>query len=47
MTMLADDSLVMGKTKELCAAIADDPEYRSLMEKVERFMEDDAAKLQF
>ena len=45
--MLADDSLVMGKTKELCAAIADDPEYRSLMEKVERFMEDDAAKLQF
>ena len=47
MTMLADDSLVMGKTKELCAAIADDPEYRSLMEKVERFMEDDSAKLQF
>ena len=47
MTMLADDSLVMGKTKELCAAIADDPEYRSMMEKVERFMEDDAAKLQF
>ena len=47
MTMLADDSLVIGKTKELCAAIADDPEYRSMMEKVERFMEDDAAKLQF
>ena len=45
--MLADDSLVIGKTKELCAAIADDPEYRSMMEKVERFMEDDAAKLQF
>ena len=47
MTILADDSPVMGKTKELCSAIADDPEYRSLMEKVERFMEDDAAKLQF
>lgn len=47
MTMLADNSPVMGKTKELCSAIADDPEYRSLMEKVERFMEDDAAKLQF
>ena len=45
--MLAGDSLVIGKTKELCAAIADDPEYRSMMEKVERFMEDDAAKLQF
>ena len=47
MKMLTDDSLVIGKTKELCAAIADDPEYRSMMEKVERFMEDDAAKLQF
>lgn len=47
MKMLADDSLVIGKTKELCAAIADDPEYRSMIEKVERFMEDDAAKLQF
>ena len=47
MKMLADDSLVISKTKELCAAIADDPEYRSMMEKVECFMEDDAAKLQF
>ena len=47
MKMLADNSPVMDKTKELCLAIADDPEYRSLMEKVERFMEDDAAKLQF
>ena len=47
MKMLADNSPVMDKTKELCSAIADDPEYRSLMEKVERFMEDDAAKLQF
>ena len=45
--MLADDSLVISKTKELCAAIADDPEYRSMMKKVECFMEDDAAKLQF
>jgi len=47
MKMLADDSLVISKTKELCAAIADDPEYRSMMKKVECFMEDDAAKLQF
>ena len=47
MTILADDSQVMSKTKELCAAIAEDPEYQSLLEKVERFLEDDAAKLQF
>ena len=47
MTMLADDSQVMSKTKELCEAIAGDPEYRALLEKVERFLEDDASKLQF
>ena len=47
MTMLADDSQVMSKTKELCEAIAGDPEYKALLEKVERFLEDDASKLQF
>ena len=45
--MLADDSQVMSKTKELCEAIAGDPEYKALLEKVERFLEDDASKLQF
>ncbi|MFM1558363.1 MAG: YlbF family regulator [Roseibacillus sp.] len=47
MTMLADDSLVMAKTKELCEVIAGDPEYRVLLEKVERFLENEGAKLQF
>jgi cell fate (sporulation/competence/biofilm development) regulator YlbF (YheA/YmcA/DUF963 family) len=47
MTMLADDSQVISKTKELCAAIASDPEYQSLLGKVERFLDDEAAKLQF
>ena len=47
MTILAENSPVMDKTKELCAAIAGDPEYQSLLGKVERFMGDDAAKLQF
>ncbi|MBI24532.1 MAG: hypothetical protein CMN05_13240 [Roseibacillus sp.] len=47
MTMLANDSQVMSKTKELCAVIAEDPEYKSLLEKVKSFLEDDAAKLQF
>ena len=37
----------MSKTKELCAAIAGDPEYRDLLKKVELFLGDDAAKLQF
>ena len=47
MTMLADDSQVMNKTKELCAVIAGDPDYQALLKKVELFLEDDAAKLQF
>lgn len=47
MTMLADNSEVMAKTKELCAVIADDPDYKDLLDKVERFLEDEAAKLQF
>ena len=45
--MLADDSQVMTKTKELCAVIAGDPEYKGLLDKVERFLDDEAAKLQF
>ncbi|NIP96667.1 MAG: YlbF family regulator, partial [Akkermansiaceae bacterium] len=47
MTILADDSHVMLKTRELCEAIAGHPEYRDLLEKVERFLDDEAAKLQF
>ena len=47
MSILADDSAVMTKTKELCAAIAEDGEYRSLLERVERFLADEAAKLQY
>jgi len=45
--MLEDTSRVMTKTRELCQVIADDPEFRDLLEQVERFLEDDAARLQF
>jgi len=45
--MLADDSQVIAKTKELCEAIAGDPEYKELLDRVERFLEDEGAKLQF
>lgn len=47
MSILADDSAVMQKTKELCAVIAEDAEYQSLLERVERFLDDDAARLQY
>ncbi len=45
--MLTDDSQVIAKTRELCEAIAGDPEYRELLDKVERFLDDEGAKLQF
>lgn len=45
--MLADNSAVMTKTKELCAAIAEDGEYKALLETVETFLNDDAAKEQY
>lgn len=45
--MIADDSQVMSKTRELCEAIAGDPEFQQLLDKVETFLEDEAAKLQF
>ena len=47
MSLLADDSAVMVKTKELCAAIAAEPGYKQLQEAVERFLDDDAARLMY
>ena len=47
MSLLADDSSVMTKTKELCSIIAGDPEYKSLMTKVESFLADEAARLMY
>ncbi len=45
--MLAKESNVMLKTRELCDAIAQDIEFVALQGQVERFLEDDAAKLQY
>lgn len=47
MSMLADDSVVMEKTKELCASIVGHPDFGLLQEKVEEFLGDDGARLQF
>lgn len=47
MSMLAKESNVMLKTRELCDAIAQDIEFVALQGQVERFLEDDAAKLQY
>lgn len=47
MSMLADDSAVMTKARELCAAIADDERFLELQKQVESFLDDKAAKLMY
>ncbi len=47
MNLLEDDSVVMTKTRELCAAIAEDSEYQELLGQVEKFLGDDEARLSY
>jgi cell fate (sporulation/competence/biofilm development) regulator YlbF (YheA/YmcA/DUF963 family) len=47
MSILAEDSPVIAKTKELCAQIASDPVFLKLQADVERFLADDSARLQY
>ncbi len=47
MSLVAEDSAVMSKTLELCAEIASDPLFLKLQANVERFLNDDAARLQY
>lgn len=46
-SLVAEDSAVISKTKELCATIVKDPAFQQLQADVERFLNDDAAKLQY
>lgn len=47
MSIVAEDSAVIVKTKELCAQIASDPSFIKLQADVERFLGDDSARLQY
>ena len=47
MSIVAEDSAVIEKTKELCEQIASDPSFRKLQADVERFLNDDSARLQY
>lgn len=47
MQILEDDSAVMSKTRELCEAIAQDSDYKSLLSKVEAFLGNDEARLSY
>ena len=47
MTLIAETSAVMTKTRELCAAIAGDEHFSRLQRDVERFLDDDCARLMY
>jgi cell fate (sporulation/competence/biofilm development) regulator YlbF (YheA/YmcA/DUF963 family) len=47
MSMLLEKTSILSKTKELCAAIAEDAQFQKLQADVERFLSDDAARLQY
>lgn len=47
MSITSEDSTIMAKTRELCAQIASDSQFLQLQESVERFLNDDAARLQY
>jgi cell fate (sporulation/competence/biofilm development) regulator YlbF (YheA/YmcA/DUF963 family) len=47
MSIASYDSTLISKTRELCSQIVSDPIYLQLQEKVERFLNDDAARLQY
>ncbi len=47
MSIVAEESTVIEKTKELCAEIVADPSFIKLLASVETFLGDDAARLQY
>lgn len=47
MSTLLEKSSIISKTKELCDQIASDEQFQKLQADVEKFLSDDAAKLQY
>ena len=47
MSITAENSTVIEKTRELCSHIASDPTFLKLQGSVERFLNDDASRLQY
>ena len=47
MSIIAEDSAVLMKTRELCGQIADDPIFIKLQEMIERFLNDEESRLQY
>jgi len=47
MTTIAEKPAVMDKARELCAAIAGDERFQQLQQDVERFLDDEAARMMY
>ncbi|GAA5495037.1 Cell fate regulator YlbF, YheA/YmcA/DUF963 family (controls sporulation, competence, biofilm development) [Rubritalea squalenifaciens DSM 18772] len=47
MSLIADDSTIMAKTKDLCSSIVEESEFKTLQESVEKFLGNDEARLQY
>lgn len=47
MNLIAEDSAIIAKTKDLCASIVDQPDFKALQESVVSFLNNDEARLQY
>ena len=47
MTTATADSIIVQKTRELCQTIVEQPEFQSIRQRIDTFMADDAAKVQY
>ena len=47
MTTQTADSIIVQKTRELCQTIVEQPEFQSIRQRIDTFMADDAAKVQY
>ena len=47
MQTTTEETIIVQKTKELCQTILDQPEFQTMRQHIESFMENDEAKLQY
>ena len=47
MTLTAEDTTILDKTKELCQSIVEHPDYLSLRGNIDEFLSNDAAKQEY
>jgi len=47
MTTATADSIIVQKTRELCQTIVEQPEFQSIRQRIDTFMADDVAKVQY